>query len=165
MKKVCGAGVLLALLLLSGGCRTGEAEPEDKSAPPAGGEPTYVLTRDAAQARETALKYGNSMIQALKDNDYEAFVQHLAPLVRDRVTPEHFADYRRRLEEKMGKMVKAEFLTELSQGAFTNYLWKVTFDKSVKRVNGELETQQVEWLYHLIVGYSDGKYVVMNFGF
>ena len=57
MKKVCGAGVLLALLLLSGGCRTGEAEPEDKSAPPAGGEPTYVLTRDAAQARETALKF------------------------------------------------------------------------------------------------------------
>jgi Cu/Ag efflux protein CusF len=114
-----------------------------------------IVTRIAGRSRQAksavsagddapARPFLDTMLKAIKENDYDSFVANTSAAYKATLTKQIVAGISEQLAPRMKKGHDITFLTELKQRGQKAYLWKVTF-----KDNGDEGTVKI-WL-------KDGK--------
>lgn len=151
-KTLIIAGAFLALTVLTSGCKSMSDKPVEN-------------VSNSENAKETAEKYFNGFIAAIKENNFQKLYDVLDDAARKRVNKTEFDTLRSDLYANMGDVTTSEFVCELDQTVVRDYLWKVTF--CMKSTTPEKKDTVVikEMIYMVRVGQLDGKNMVAGAGF
>lgn len=103
-------------------------------------------------------RYGNDLLQAIQDNNYDLFIKHFMPEAKKRITRAQFAAKVARVKEKMGDLVKHTFLTSLDQNMMKTYVWKTEFIRNSAK--GPIKIQEI---FRIMLVKLDGQYYIWNF--
>ena len=76
---------------------------------------------------QTAL---SQLMQAISDNDYDAFTSSGTPLFRKNVTKQSFESVRNQLGELIRAGYSVEYVSELYQKGNIVHVWKISYAKS-----------------------------------
>lgn len=137
-----------AALLLSACTTVSSSYPKPQPVP---------LSGDCSQE----IKLGGTLLNAVKDNDFQAFKECLKDGPAEKLTKNDFETSRNNSGNQFGKIKNFHFLTALKTPAVRNLIWKVTFE----RKGSDGKTIEQELLFRLVTGMLDGKPVVLSFGF
>ena len=111
--------------------------------------------------RAAALKFGDGILEALRERDYPKLVENIPGDLAEHVTETGFLASCGKLEDKFGKLQHARFLTSLDTPAFDNLIWIADFSKT--GANGKPVRRQL--LFRVVTMQKDGKPEVVSFGF
>jgi len=155
MKKrgaILFAAALTALLI--GGC-AGAKEETPQILP----DPVMPSERDP-EAKAAAEKVALGMAEALKSGDFEKFSS--TQQKGGRMMPFGvFANLRKSVTRRFGKLTGAEYIGALSQGRVKDYMWKFVFEAP----ENSAAPGHHEIIYWVRVGFADGKLVVYGYRF
>ncbi len=147
---------LFATLLLSalfcGGCALSGS---------GGGGETGNAAAEKLPASADAVACGDSMLAAIRDADYQAFIANLSPAMRKEIDPKEFETSNRQLTDKFGKIVDFHFLVNLKAPEVENLVWTVTFEQP----GSDKQTIVRQLLFRVVAGQLDGRTEVFSFGF
>lgn len=145
-------GALLAASLLTvTGCTTTDAGKSDKATVKS---PEFLQEIDRTAMRNQAITQGTTMLQAVQNKDYNAFTQFFPAEVKQKFTPQAFAQF----DTYLGKLEKWEYLTDMVTPLTTTYLWKTT----IRRKDPQGKEILINMLFQLSLAKKDGKYVVVG---
>lgn len=148
--KLIAAGLLISFF--AAGCATTS---EDKQV-----IPQQINKEEATKLNMIADRYGNDLLKAIKDNDYELFVSHFMPEAKKKITRSKFEKRMLIIKEKFGDMTSHKFLTSLDQNVLKSFVWKTEFVKTTEKGPVKLEE-----LFRMIIVKVDNQYYIWNFYF
>ncbi len=105
-----------AALSLLTGCNSAKAEKEDR--PPA---PAELISAERESMKDTGIQWGENILNAVRDGNYEQFTAHFAPRLKAQFSKEAFDGSRKII----GNLENWQYLTRLSTPMFETYVWKV----------------------------------------
>jgi hypothetical protein len=148
----------LKILLLAGICSTAifsgcRAIPENKKI-----KAQKISQDERAKLDMIADRYGNDLLKAIQDNDYEMFIKHFMPEAKKRISKKQFEVKVARIKEKMGDLVSQKFLTSLDQNMMKTYVWKTEFVRNTSK--GPVKVQEI---FRIMLVKLDNQYYIWNF--
>ena len=110
-------------------------------------------------AKEQAM--GETMLNAFKKQDYDAFIQFIPQGGRQEYNKEKFKNEQREIASRMGKIDSYRFLTRLEKEPLHELVWAVRF------MSYSLKGEKVfkETIFSVVIGEVDGTRRVFLFGF
>ncbi len=117
--------------------------------------PAKVADRAATQ------KYGDGILDALRDRNYRKLVGNIPGDLADNVSEPGFLASCDKIENQFGKLQNHRLLTALETPAFDNLIWVTDFSKT--GANGKPIRRQL--LFRVVTMQTDGKTKVVSFGF
>lgn len=127
--------------------------------------PENLSGQDMAGARKLADDYMAGFIAGVKANDFTLFEQAMPGEAKGKVTAEMFDTMCSELQENLGSLTAAEYMGELDQTLVRDYLWKLTFEKTLENPDKQVDLLRREVVYMVRVGKVDGTFHIAGSGF
>lgn len=127
--------------------------------------PENLSGQDMADAKKMADDYMAGFIAGVKANDFALFEQSMPGEAKGKVTAEMFGTMCSELKENLGNLTSAEYLGELDQTLVRDYLWKLTFEKTIEDPEKQPDVLRREVVYMVRVGKVDGAFHIAGSGF
>ncbi len=160
MRQFCWfLSAAMALVMLAGGCTSSSGAAEEKP------RPEIMSGNGHEEAKKLAAEYVAGFVAALKEDQFDKLKAVIPAESKTKVTPEMFRQMRKELEETMGTLIEAQFVTDLNKSIVRDYVWKFTFEKKPADGNMKGQTIRNEVFYMVRIGRLDGKYVIAGTGF
>jgi len=145
--------VLLGVALLGGGCRSVITKNKKHNL-----KPQKISNSEKDKMDMVAARYGNDILQAIKNNDYDLFIKHFIPEAKKRITKKMFEKRLAVLKQRMGVLSSQKFITVLNQNLFRTYVWKTEFIR-----HKDKKPVTVEEIFRITILKLDDQYYVLNF--
>ena len=120
--------------------------------------PQSITKAEQTKLAMVADRYGNDLLKAIQDNNYDLFIKNFMPEAKKRITKKQFEAKVARIKAKMGDLVSQEFLTTLDQNMLKTYIWKIAFVRNTAK--GPVKVQEI---FRIMVIKLDGQYYIWNF--
>ena len=133
------SGTLLLLLAISGCAATGGTGGGDSGIPP-----------------------GQALLEALQDDDRQAFFSALPEELRSYFGEEQFNDMLGYLRQNLGEPVSFKFLAELEHPLVEITIWQVNFERRAELAEGVIRQDS---LFRVISQEIDGERKIISFNF
>ena len=104
---------------------------------------------------------GETILKGLQDNDFRILKPLLENGPMKSVVEKDFKSSEENMKQQFGELKSYSYLAELQTPMVRNLIWKVKFER--KGSSGKMIGQEI--LFRLVTGSSDGKTVVLGFGF
>lgn len=159
MKIAMLMSVVAGALLFAAGCTTVTEVDTGK-------EFSVITAEEEQELEKTGRQYGEEILQAIRDTDYELLTRHM---MKEHLKDVSEADFRKSCEnyrKHSGEQHGAAYLGSMRNGPLVRvYVWKVEFTKQGKDQDGEEITLVYDKLFTTVVAKSDGQYYVLGFRF
>ena len=151
---------VMVVSVLAGGCASTSGNGSEEKP-----RPELMSGEGREDAKKLADEYVAGFVAALKENNFDKLKAVIPANSKTKVTPEMFEQMNTELTETMGRLINAQYVTDLDKSIVRDYVWKFTFEK--KAAGGAIKGQLVrnELFYMVRVGRLDGKYVIAGTGF
>ncbi len=143
----------LSWAVMGGGCRSVVKKADNKKL-----KPQAIKKSEEDKMNMVAERYGDDILQAIKNEDYKLFIKHFLPEAQKRISEKSFKQRIVRLKSKVGNIKSKKFLTTLHQELFRTYVWKVEFIR-----HGAKGPVKIQEIFRLMLIKMDGQYYVLNF--
>ena len=140
----------ICAMVITSGCRA--IKPDKKI------QAQEISQEEQAKLDMIADRYGEELLKAIQENDYELFIKNFMPEAKKRITKKQFSAKVTRVKEKMGDLVSHKFLTSLNQNMMKTYVWKTDFIRNTAK--GPVKVQEI---FRIMVVKLDGQYYIWNF--
>jgi hypothetical protein len=137
-------------MVIGSGCRSVKPDKKIKA--------EKIEQDEKAKLDMIADRYGEELLKAIQENDYELFVKNFMPEAKKKISKQQFASKVARIKAKMGDLVSHEFLISLKQNMMKTYVWKTEFVRNTSR--GPVKIQEI---FRIMIVKLDGQYYIWNF--
>ena len=127
--------------------------------------PENLSGQNMAGAEKLADDYMAGFIAGVKAKDFALFEQAMPDEAKGKVTAEMFDTMCSELRENLGTLSAAEYLGELDQTLVRDYLWKLTFEKTLENPEKQPDVLRREVVYMVRIGKIDGTFHIAGSGF
>lgn len=93
-----------------------------------------ILGTDDAAVLLAATPLIDNILNAMKQDDYNAFIRDFSPDMKAAMTKDKFREGQDRMRTSAGNLVSKKYLGFLNRDNLTVALWKATFDKNSSEV-------------------------------